>query len=483
MWRPHPGFQEGFLRRPEFEALAGGAAGPGKTDLLIAGATRHIEHPKYHGLILRRTRPRLQEILDRCHDVYSEFGAEWKGISKRFEFPSGAKITLGHCQHEDSKRDYHGKEFQYIGFDELTEFTQSQYEFIALSRSRSTVPGIKIRVRSASNPGGKGHAWVKERFVDVCKPGRSYTDPVTGLTRVFIPGTVQDNPTLFDNDPQYVSRLMGLPELERDRLLYGIWDAFEGQAFRELSTKTHGCEPFDIPPEWTKFCVLDWGYAKPFSVGWYALDYDDVMYRYREWYGSTKETHGKEDGANTGTRMQAWEVAKGILDRENGEKINFRTADTSIFDARPSFRRKESRGVTIAEDFSSEGVHFNKADRDRVQGRHQVHKRLKLDEQIDEDGEVKTESPQFQAFNDQPAFWRTMLNLVEDEKNPEDIDTKQEDHAYDEFRYMCMARPVAPKKVVRIQPGTIRYEIDKLKRAKKRARRLGISVAEAYRKR
>ena len=425
----------------------------------------------------------MQEILDRCHELYPAFGGVWKSQIKRFEFPSGAKITLGHCQHEDSKRDYHGKEFQYMGFDELTEFTKTQYEFIALSRSRSTVPEIPIRVRAATNPGGIGHAWVKERFVDVCKPGRRYVDPKTGLSRIFIPGTVADNPTLFDNDPAYLARLAALPELERDRLLYGIWDAFEGQAFRELSTKTHGCEPFDIPPEWSKYCVLDWGYAKPFSVGWYAVDYDNVLYRYREWYGSTKEMEGKEDGANTGVRMQAWEVAKGILEREAGEKIMRRIADTSIFDKRPKFRRKESSAVTIAEDFANEGVYFTKADRDRIQGRQQVHKRLRLEENISEDGEVIDETPQFQAFNDQPAFWRTMLNLREDEKNPEDIDTDQEDHAYDEFRYMCQERPVLPRKVVRIQPGTMRYEIEKLKRARKRAKRLGISVAEAYRRR
>ncbi len=193
------------------------------------------------------------------------------------------------------------------------------------------------------------------------------------------------------------------------------------------------------------------------------------------------EYAGKEDGGNTGIRMPAWQVAKGILDRENGEKITFRVADPSIMGKRPAFRKKEARGATIDEDFAGEGVYFSAGDNDRVQGRQQVHKRLMLDEQIGEDGKVTDVTPQFQAFNNQPAFWRTMMNLREDEKKPEDIDTKQEDHAYDEFRYMCMARPVAPKKVVRVQPGTMRYEIDKLKRAKKRARRLGISVAEVYR--
>jgi len=157
-----------------------------------------------------------------------------------------------------------------------------------------------------------------------------------------------------------------------------------------------------------------------------------------------------------------------------------RVADTSIFDDRPAFRRKESRGVTINEDMANERVYFTKADRHRVHGRQQVHKRLRLDQHVGEDGEVKDETPQFQAFNNQPAFWRTMLNLREDEKNPEDIDTKQEDHAYDEFRYTCMARPVRPKKVVRIPPGSFQAERTKLIKARKYAARHGVSLAVAY---
>lgn len=479
--RPHPGMQTAFCQRGEFEAFAGGAAGPGKTLMLILLALRNIEHPRYHGLILRRTFPRLQEIIDRCHEIYPLYGGNWKASLHRFEFPTGAKITLGHCQHEDSKRDWHGKEFQYIAFDELTEFTKSQYEFIALSRARSTIPEIPIRIRSASNPGGGGHQWVRDRFVSVGTPGRRFIDPKTGLSRIFIPGTIEDNPTLFENDPAYIQRLESLPEIERLRLRHGVWDAFEGQVFPELSQLVHGCEPFDIPPEWERYCVMDWGYAKPFSVGWYAVDYDDVIYRYREWYGSTREEHGKEDGADTGIKMAAWEVAREILRKEQGEKIRLRIADPSIWHKRPDYRQKEARGPTIEEDFSSEGVYFTKADNDRVHGKQQIHRRLKLDEEVDhETGEVMSENPQVQIFNDQPAWWRTMTSLVEDEKNPEDVDTKQPDHAYDEFRYMCMSRPVIPKKVVRMPEGSFRRERDRLIKAKKYASRHGVSVAQAY---
>lgn len=481
LWKPHPGFQTEFLRRSEFEALAGGAAGPGKTDLLIVGALDHIDHPKYHGVLLRRTFPRLQEIIDRCHDLFPHYGGNWKSQLHRFEFPSGAKITCGHCQHEESKRDYHGKEFQYFGFDELTEFEQSQYEFIVLSRGRSTVPELPIRVRAATNPGGRGHQWVKERFIDVATPGRRYIDPRTGLSRIFIPGTVRDNPTLFDNDPGYIRRLEGLPELERLRLLHGVWDGFEGQVFPELSARVHGCEPFDIPPEWERYCVFDWGFAKPFCVHWYAVDYDGRVYLYREWYGCKKEQEGSVEGADVGLKMQAWEVARGILDRENGEKVRMRIADPSIWHPRPESRRQESLGATILEDMQKERVFFIKADNDRMHGKMQVHKRLKLAETIDDvTGELIREEPTFQAFNSCKGFWRTLPNLIENEKNPEDVDTDQEDHPYDTFRYMCMARPIRPKTVVRSNPGSFQSERNRLIKARQYAQRHGVSIDVAY---
>lgn len=481
LWRPHPGFQTEFLRRNEFEALAGGAAGPGKTDLLIIGALDYIDHPKYHGLILRRTFPRLQEIIDRCHDVYPAYGGNWKAGLHRFEFPSGAKITLGHCQHEENKREYHGKEFQYIAFDELTEFTQGQYEFIALSRSRSTIPELRSRVRSATNPGGPGHYWVKERFVDVATPGRRYIDPKTGLSRIFIPGTIEDNPTLFENDPGYLSRLKGLPELERNRLLYGIWDGFSGQVFPELSARVHACEPFDVPPEWERYCVLDWGFSRPFCVHWYAMDYDGVMYLYREWYGCKKEEEGQDDGANVGLKKQAWEVARGILEREHGEKIRMRIADPSIWHPRPQSRHQESLGVTILEDMQRERVFFVKADNDRKHGKMQVHKRLQLAEDVDQEtGEVVAESPSFQAFTTCKGFWRTVPNLIEDPKDPEDVDTDQEDHPYDTFRYMCMARPMKPRVAQNVPVGTFQSERTRLIRARKYAQRHGMSLDVAY---
>lgn len=478
-WAPHLGSQTEFLSRSEFEVLFGGSAGPGKTDCLVAGLAADIAHPRYRGLLLRRTFPQLQEIIDRCWRLYPLMGGAFRATEKRWEFPSGAIIDLGHMQHEADKYNYQGKEYHRAGFDELTQFTETQYTYL-LSRLRTTDPELQPQALSTTNPGGIGHYWVKERFVTITDHGRTHIDPKTGLSRVFIPATIEDNPTLFENDPAYVARLEALPEIERMRLRHGIWDAFEGQVFTELSQRVHGCEDFDIPPEWERLCVLDWGYAKPFSVGWYAMDYDGVLYRYREWYGCKKEAEGLTEGADVGLKMQAWEVARGILDREKHEKVRMRVADPAIFHPHPESRKREARGVTIAEDMTNEGVYFLKADNERAHGKMQVHKRMKLETDIDENGEIVDERPMLKVFNSCKGFWRTLPQMREDPRNPEDVDTDQEDHIYDEFRYMCMARPIKPKHVHRIPPGSFAAERNKLIRAKKYAQRHGVSVDVAY---
>lgn len=473
MWVPHAGMQEDFCSRGEFEVLCGGAAGPGKTDCLIALATRYIEYPDYKGVLFRRTFPQLREIIDRCWKLYPTLGGVYRSTEHRWYFPSRATIALSHMQHEADMYNHQGSEYQFLGFDELTQFLLVQYLYL-LSRARSTNPNIPIRVRSSTNPGGIGHQWVKDRFVTCTEPRRTYVDPKTGLSRAFVPGTVQDNPTLFQNDPSYVARLEALPEVEKLRLLHGIWDAFEGQVFSELSARVHGIDPFDVPPEWERFMVMDWGYAKPFSCGWYAVDYDARLYRYREWYGC------KEGETDKGLKMQAYEVARGILEREKGEKIRMRIADPSIWHPIPDPRRNEVRGSSVYEDMMSEGAFFMKADNDRLQGKLQVHKRLKLDEEIDtKTGEVK-ESSQFFVFNNHKHFWRTFPEIREDPSNPDDVDTDQEDHIYDEVRYACMLKPVRPKKVERIPVGSFQYERNKMIRAKKYAQRHGVSIDVAY---
>lgn len=472
MWKPYPGGQTEFLSRSEFEVLYGGRAGPGKTDCMVAGMSEDTRFPKYRGLILRRTFPQLQEIIDRCFSLYPQMGATYRATEHRWYWPCGATVQLGHMQHELDKYNYQGKEYQKVGFDEVTQFTETQYKYM-FSRVRTTDPRITTQILSTTNPGGIGHNWVKERFISLGE-NKVFLDPDTGLSRIFIPGRREDNPALFENDPGYITRLESLPEIERLRLMDGVWDAFEGQVFSELTQRVHGIDPFDVPPEWPKTCVLDWGYAKPFSVGWYAVDYDSVIYRYRGWYGC------KEDAQDTGLRMPAYEVARGILERET-EVVKTRIADPSIWHTKPKFRHLESRGPTIQDDMAEAGVFFLKADNDRIQGKMQVHKRLTVEEDVDKKtGEILGSHPQIQIFNDQPDFWRCMTQMQEDPRNPEDVDTKQEDHIYDDFRYMCMSQPLIPKRIEKAPRGTFQSERKRYINAKNYARTHGVSMQVAY---
>ena len=482
-WVAHDGAQEEFLQRTEFEVLFGGAAGPGKTDCLIAAMTRDVQNPNYHGLILRRTFPQLREIIDRCHRRYPGLGGVYLSTDKRWTFGSGAKIDLGHCQHEEDKYNYHGAEYQKIALDESSRFTETQYLYL-FSRIRTTDPTIHCQILSATNPGGVGHVFLRERFQPGERDLKTYHDPKTGLSRVFVPATVEDNPTLFDSDPEYVARLEAMSELERQRQRHGIWDSFENQVFTELSKAIHGYEDFDIDPEWERICVFDWGYASPFSVGWYAVDYDGVLWRYREWYGCKREELGEDEGADEGLKLQAWEVAKVILqiELEAGEKIRDRIADPSIWHPRPASRRREARGPTIEEDFANEGIFFRKADNARDHGKQQVHKRLKVDREIDEEtGEILSETPRIKIANSCKGFWRTMPALYTDERKKECVDTNQEDHVYDEIRYACMSRPLRTKKPQKvISSDTFQGARSKLIRARKYAKRHSCSITQAY---
>src|SRR3990167_6785536 len=176
MWTPHSGKQTEFCSRGEFEVLFGGAAGGGKTDALIALATRHIAKSNYKALLLRRTFPQLQEIIDRCFKNYLELGGIYRATEHRWIFPSGALIDLGHMQHEQDKYNYQGKEYHKIGVDELTQFTETQYTYL-FSRLRTTDTDITPQMLSTTNPGGIGHHWVRERFVTIVTHGHQYIDP------------------------------------------------------------------------------------------------------------------------------------------------------------------------------------------------------------------------------------------------------------------------------------------------------------------
>ena len=471
IWEPHPGAQAEFCGRGEFEAFYGGQAGPGKTDCLIGIALRYIRYPKYNFIILRRTFPQLEEIIDRTRILYSLLGGVYKSGEHLWYFPSGAKGKLGHMQHEGDQYNYQGKEYQFIGFDEATQFTRAQYLYL-FSRCRSTDTRIPCRVRATSNPGGVGHDFIRNRFkIGLQEPGTTIYDKEKLSSRVFIPGKLTDNPTLLKNDPDYVNRLLELPEVERARLMDGVWDAFEGQAFPELNQDVHGIAPIDIPNEWPRYRAFDWGYSTPFAVLWFAVDFDGRIFIYREWYGS-------KDGEsrNVGIKKAPIDIARGIIKRELGENVKTGPADPDIWNPRWKTMGGKNKfglvGESVASDMAKEKVNFLKADNDQIQGRQQVHKRLMLDDKGD---------PQIFVFNTLENFWRTMPLLREYEKNPEVLDSKRvEDHIYCVLRYFCMFKPTRPRKTAAPDKGSFQSERRRLINAKRLAAKTGISLTAAY---
>lgn len=275
---PHPP-QVAFLLCDELEAIYGGAAGGGKSDALLMAALQYVDQPDYGALILRRTFAQLNQndaIMERSKQWLANTDARWNGEDHRWTFPSGATLTFGHCKDEESKYNYQGGQWHFIGFDELTQFTETQYLYIAFSRGRtlesSTIP---LRIRSTSNPGGIGHGWVKKRLI---KP----SSRVAGS--LFIPAKIDDNPTI--KREQYVSQLSHLGAELRAQLLDGDWDVFEGMAFPDFDEETHVVQPFEIPADWRRLESMDFGVAHPSCVLAWASDYDGNLVVFDEFYAN-----------------------------------------------------------------------------------------------------------------------------------------------------------------------------------------------------
>lgn len=435
------------MSRCEDEVLFGGAAGGGKSDALVIEALRQVHIPQYKGLLMRKTYPQLSEIIDKSHNYYKRVcpKAKFNDSKHVWTFPSGAKIVFGSLQHSKDKHNYQGKAFDFIGVDEATHFTEEEYVYL-LSRNRPNCADTQVYMRLTANPGGIGHAWVKSRFISPVPPMTRQIISVDvpkedgsiekrEMTRMFVPSSLYDNKKLMENDPQYIVRLASLPEAERNALLYGNWDSFEGQVFAEWKNDsshyddmryTHVIKPFEIPSSWQIWRGFDFGYAKPFSVGWYACDHDGCLFRIAELYGCTGE-------ANVGVKWTCQEIAKAIKDIEAtdhnliGRKIHG-IADPSIFDC--------SRGESVAMQMEREGIYWQGADNTRLAGKMQFHYRLAFDERG---------FPMFYCFDTCRHFIRTIPSLVYSQTKVEDVDTTMEDHIYDECRYVFMERPISPR--------------------------------------
>jgi len=423
IFKPNAGPQTDFLAAPERDVLYGGAAGGGKSYAMLIDPLRYAHRASHRALILRRSMPELRELIDKSRELYPRAfpGCKYREVEKLWNFPSGAKVEFGFLERDADVYRYQGQAYSWIGFDEITHLpTEFGWNYLA-SRLRTTDPDIVPYMRCTANPGGVGAHWVKKRYILPHPPNESFKGE-DGLTRKFIPARLDDNPYLAE-DGRYEEMLKALPDIQRKQLLEGNWEIAEGAAFTEFDTAAHVVTPFDIPIGWERIKGIDYGYASESACIWGTVDpTDGTLIIYRELY--RKGLTG-EDLGNIIAEMEAQDpfAVPGVLDTAAWAKTG-------------------TTGPTVGESLMRVGHKLRRADKNRIQGKIQIHEYLKIQQ---------SGRPRLQIFNTCPNLIRELQSIPLDRSNPEDVDTHAPDHAYDALRYLIMSRPRIADPLTRIR--------------------------------
>jgi len=454
-WKPTDRQVE-FLTIPDSvqESLFGGAAGGGKSEVLmmLPIARGFYQHPRFKGLLLRRTYPELEKsLILRSKEWYPSSLATYNQQVRRWTWPSGAILDFGYAEHEDDVRRYDTTEYNYIGWDELTSFTEFQYIYVSKSRCRSSDTNLPAIVRAGSNPGNIGHGWVRSRFVEPAPYGTIIRDVRTGQKRIFIQSLLTDNPHLMRANPDYAHSLEMLPEAEKRAKLYGDWWTFSGQVFDDWRTQRmpdepdnaiHVIEPQSIPPYWPRVMFIDWGFTAMTYVGKIAASPMGRAYLYEE------QVYRK-------TKISEW-----AANLNDGVKYVDRVLD-------PSAWQQSGVDHTVAEQImTASGLSFRKADNDRKGGKTLLQEYLRwrarpvrevrtdynadfaqqllrwkgmdayndyLRQFVPEKAEVNL--PKLQVFNTCPEMIKCIPLCVYDKDDTEDVAEFDGDDPYDALRY------------------------------------------------
>lgn len=424
-----------FLKDKHRHIAYGGARGGGKSwAVRTKSKLLAFRYPGIKILIVRKTYKELQN--NHIEQLTAELAgfAKYNRSDKMFRFPNGSTISFRYCANEGDLGQYQGAEYDVVFIDEAGQLQESWIRKINLCVRGTN--GFPKRTYYTLNPGGPGHAYFKRVFVD-----RNFNPDEDPDDYFFIQAKVEDNKALMDTQPDYLRELENLPPTLRAAWKDGRWDVYEGQFFEDFRDVpehykdrrwTHVIEPFEIPDGWTICRSYDFGYGKPFSCAWWAVDYDGTIYRIMELYGCTRTPN---EGVKWTPDKQFEEIHKTEMQHPwlKGKTI-IGVADPAIWDA--------SRGESVADTAARYGVFFTPGDNERIAGWMQCHYRL----QFDEDG-----YPRMYVFNTCRAFIRTIPTLIYDEHRAEDLDTKMEDHVADEWRYFCMSRPIKPIRAVKEQ--------------------------------
>lgn len=444
------------------EILYGGAAGGGKSHLMRAAAVIWCAAiPGLQVYLFRRIRDDLIKNHMEGPNGFRSMLAGWVAcgfctiVEDEIRFWNGSKIFLCHCKDEKDRFKYQGAEIHVLLIDELTHFTDKIYRFL---RNRVRMVGITLperyrhsfpRIICGANPGGIGHQFVKTTFIDGATPLEQYRAPANegGMLRQFIPAQLEDNPSMSEQDPGYENRLNGLGSESLVRAMrYGDWDVVEGAFFDCFDRSRHVLRPFIIPKHWLRFRAGDWGSAKPFAFGWFAVASEDyivgpgvviprgALVMYREWYGIATDKQGKFI-PDKGLKLEAEAVGAGVRSRDGGDIIAYGVLDPAAFsqDGGPSIAERMMLGKD-----SQRGASFRRADNKRVTARGAMGGWDQMRGRLVGDGDGR---PMLFFFETCVHSIRTIPVLQHDEDQPEDLDTNSEDHPADMVRYGCMSRP------------------------------------------
>ena len=406
------------------EVVYGGAKGGGKSCALVMEALAYgLEYPGASIYLFRETYDDLEANLIRewKEKVPKEVQSHPFNNSNHYAtLINGTVIKFRYVRNLQDAEGYQGRSMDFIGIDELTKFDRKWVQ-VLLSCLRSP-KGYPVRFRGTCNPGGIGHSYVKEDYVDATNYGsKTVKCKITGNRKVFIPATVYDNDVLMQNDPNYVKRLENLPENEKKAFLYGDWDIFEGQYFSEFRRDTHVIEPFEIPKHWNRHFVLDYG-LDMLAGYWVAFDTWGKAYVYREAYKSD---------------LIISDAAKEIKTLENGDNIKLRYAPGDLYN------RRQDTGKSAIDIFSENGLFFLKAVNNRVQGWLNLKEWFKLKKTKDEQTGQEVDKPDLLIFSNCVNLIRCIPQLQFCKKNPNDVATEPHEitHAPDALRYIFADRP------------------------------------------
>ena len=377
---------------------------------------------------MRQTYPELEKNhIQQFQAALVPAIAKYNKTAKQLRFHNGSIIDFQYCRNDSDLNRLQGAEYDVIFIDEATNF--SEYQLKAIAACCRGVNSFPKRIYYTCNPGGQGHGYIKRIFID-----KHYEEGEDPDEYAFIQALVQDNTALMESDPTYIKNLEALPPKLRKAWLEGSWDMFEGQFFEEFVDDpkhyddrqwTHVIEPFDIPPGWKIYRSYDFGYSKPFSCAWWAVDYEGRLYRILELYGWTGIPN---EGVKWSPDKQFKEIKK-VEDQHpylKGKQIRG-IADPAIWN--------KDTGESVNDVALRYHIYFDKGDHERIAGWMQMHYRMSFDD---------NGYPMMYIFKNCKNFIRTIPLMMYDETHVEDLNTELEDHIADESRYMCMSRPIKP---------------------------------------